>query len=237
MTTNAIYNWTPVSAPVNVAWIQPSTFGGSGFPASKQDHGFVTESGATYATGTNANKRVVEFVVGPGGNYVSGPTPLIHYTGTGQATAVGLAAGPDGLYLTDLYKDLGATTPIDPGANVLRIKYRGAVNFSATPTSGPPPLAVQFTDLSDVPGASAWFWDFGDGATSTLRNPSHTYAAGVYDVRLSVTGTNGIVVAEKSNVEIYGPNAANGATGILGPDGATITSTVPTSVSDGGYAS
>ena len=199
MTTNAIYNWVNVSAPVNIAWIQPSTFGGSGFPASKQDHGFVTESGATYATGTNANKRVVEFVVGPGGNYVSGPTPLIHYTGTGQATAVGLAAGPDGLYLTDLYKDLGATTPIDPGANVLRIKYRGAVNFSATPTSGPPPLAVQFTDLSDVPGASAWFWDFGDGTTSTLRNPSHTYAAGVYDVRLSVTGTNGIVVAEKSN--------------------------------------
>jgi len=49
--------------------------------------------------------------------------------------------------------------------------------------------------------------------------------------------SGGEVVSEKTNVEIYGPDAANGTTGILGPDGATITSTVPTSVSDGGYAS
>ena len=214
MTTNAIYNWAQIVAPVNIAWIQPSTFGGSGFPASMQDHAFVTESGPTYATGTNPQKRVVEFVVGAGGNYVSGPTALIHYTGTGQATAVGLAAGPDGLYLTDLYKDLGASTPIDAGASVLRIKYRGLVNFSASPTSGPPPLAVQFTDLSAVPGASAWLWDFGDGTTSTAQNPSHSYAAGVYDVRLSVTGTNGMVVTEKPNYITAG--AASFVPGLTG---------------------
>jgi PKD repeat protein len=59
-------------------------------------------------------------------------------------------------------------------------------SFAANPTAGPVPLAVGFTDTSTgVPGS--WFWDFGDGATSTERDPGHTYAAaGTYTVRLEV---------------------------------------------------
>ena len=60
--------------------------------------------------------------------------------------------------------------------------------FSGTPTTGPAPLTVQFTDLSS--GApTSWFWDLGDRATDTTQNPSHTYTVpGVYSVRLTVTG-------------------------------------------------
>jgi gliding motility-associated-like protein len=36
-----------------------------------------------------------------------------------------------------------------------------------------PPLTSQFTDLT--PGATSWSWDFGDGGTSNLKNPPHTY--------------------------------------------------------------
>lgn len=44
-------------------------------------------------------------------------------------------------------------------------------------------LAVAFTNTST--GASSYFWDFGNGATSTFANPSHTYSsAGVYTVCL-----------------------------------------------------
>ncbi|MBI1341460.1 MAG: PKD domain-containing protein [Terrimonas sp.] len=44
----------------------------------------------------------------------------------------------------------------------------------------------RFTDQSD--SASAWFWDFGDGTTSTLQNPAHTFIAlGNYNVSLTVT--------------------------------------------------
>ena len=205
MTTNAIYNWVQTVGPVNIAWIQPSTFGGSGFPASKQDRTFVTESGPTWATGTNSAKRVVEFAVSAGGTYISGPTPLIHYAGTGKATAVGLTAGPDGLYMTDLYKDQDYVSPIDPGANVLRIKYRGVANFSASATTGTAPLSVQFTDLSDVPSPVDWLWDFGDGITGSGTTVNHLYASnGLYTVRLSVTGANGIVVAEKSGYVAVG---------------------------------
>lgn len=55
---------------------------------------------------------------------------------------------------------------------------------------------VYFTDYSGtVTGTSItnWYWEFGDGGTSTLQNPSHTYAtAGTYEVCLIVVGKNAV---------------------------------------------
>ena len=52
-------------------------------------------------------------------------------------------------------------------------------------------LIVQFGDLS-TQGATSWLWDFGDGNTSTLQSPSHTYAApGTYTVCLTATSICG----------------------------------------------
>ncbi|MCG3128542.1 MAG: hypothetical protein CHACPFDD_03431 [Phycisphaerae bacterium] len=201
----AIYNWIPAHAPVNIAFIQPATFNGSLFPAAKQDHAFVSESGATWATGPG-NKRVVEFVLDAAGNLVSGPTTLVEYNGSGKATCAALAAGPDGLYFSDLYKDLGYSSPIDVGANILRIKYVGTADFVASATvSCRLPFSVQFTDQSTVPGASAWLWDFGDGGSSTEKDPLYVYnSAGTFNVRLSVTGTNGVSIAQKNAYIIAG---------------------------------
>ncbi|MDT8392844.1 MAG: PKD domain-containing protein, partial [Bacteroidales bacterium] len=50
-----------------------------------------------------------------------------------------------------------------------------------------------FYDLSvpNAPGIVSWHWDFGDGSTSTLQNPSHQYpAAGTYSVTLTVVNSN-----------------------------------------------
>ncbi|MDX2247839.1 MAG: PKD domain-containing protein [Bacteroidia bacterium] len=45
---------------------------------------------------------------------------------------------------------------------------------------------VAFVDNS--PAAETWSWNFGDGGTSTVQSPSHTYtASGVYNVMLVVT--------------------------------------------------
>ena len=124
MLNRAIYNWNPAHAPVNLAFVQQSTFAGSQFPAGKLDHLFVTESGPTYAAGPqSAGKRIVEFVIDANGNRLSGPTKLVEYTGAGRATAVGLAAGPDGLYFTELYDDLGANGATAAGARIFRIRY------------------------------------------------------------------------------------------------------------------
>lgn len=58
--------------------------------------------------------------------------------------------------------------------------------FTGSPTAGIGPLSVQFTDQTE--GATAWTWDFGDGQSSTLQNPRHTYTSpGTYPVALHVT--------------------------------------------------
>lgn len=94
MTNYAIYNWGGATAPVHLQFIT-----GNGFPPAKIDHAFVTESGATYATGLQATgKRISEFVLDASGNLVSGPIPFLEYNGSGKATAAGMIAGPDGLY-------------------------------------------------------------------------------------------------------------------------------------------
>ena len=64
-------------------------------------------------------------------------------------------------------------------------------NFTAAPTSGIAPLTVSFTDTSSGTVTSR-LWGFGDGATSTNSNPSHSYNnAGSYDVSLTVWGPLG----------------------------------------------
>ena len=104
-------------APVNITFVQSPTFGGSQFPTTKLDHAFVSESGPTYALGQQTNgKRISEFKLDANGNVVGSPTTFVQYVGTGRATVAGLAAGPDGLYFTELYKDQNVVTPIDAGA-------------------------------------------------------------------------------------------------------------------------
>jgi parallel beta-helix repeat protein/predicted outer membrane repeat protein len=64
-------------------------------------------------------------------------------------------------------------------------------NFDAEPTSGERPLTVEFTDLS-TGSITSWSWDFGDGETSFLQHPVHTYDdSGTFSVSLTVSGPYG----------------------------------------------
>ena len=63
--------------------------------------------------------------------------------------------------------------------------------FSIATRNGEAPLVVQFEDES-VGDVKVWEWAFGDGTTSNLPSPEHTYLnPGVYDVTLTVVGTGG----------------------------------------------
>ena len=64
--------------------------------------------------------------------------------------------------------------------------------FTASPTSGSAPLDVDFTDTSTGGTPTSWSWDFGDGGSSSLANPSHTYQQpGSYPVKLTVKNSGG----------------------------------------------
>ncbi|MCL2550039.1 MAG: PKD domain-containing protein [Methanimicrococcus sp.] len=64
-------------------------------------------------------------------------------------------------------------------------------DFQADVLSGIAPHPVKFTDLSRG-NPTSWYWDFGDGATSTDKNPNHTYKdSGYYNVTLKVSNAYG----------------------------------------------
>lgn len=68
------------------------------------------------------------------------------------------------------------------------------VSFSASSVFGCSPFRVHFTDQSAVEDGAikSWLWDFGDGNTSTDRNPDYTYEkAGSPGVSLVVTSDKG----------------------------------------------
>jgi len=70
---------------------------------------------------------------------------------------------------------------VDRMTSFLWNEHKPFVDFSSSETA----LTVDFTD--DSSGALSWLWDFGDGNSSTLQNPSHTYAnEGDYDVKLYI---------------------------------------------------
>jgi PKD repeat protein len=63
--------------------------------------------------------------------------------------------------------------------------------FSADATVGCVPFTVNFTDLS-TGEITSWLWNFGDGDTSSVQNPAHTYlTTGTYTVSLTVSGPAG----------------------------------------------
>lgn len=73
-------------------------------------------------------------------------------------------------------------------------------NFSFTNTS---------TSPSGIAGMS-YFWDFGDGSTSVLQNPTHAYTAnGTYNVTLTVTNAEGCSASVSQTIVVdKNPNIA-----------------------------
>jgi parallel beta-helix repeat protein len=85
-------------------------------------------------------------------------------------------------------------------------------SFTASPTSGPAALNVNFTDgtfTSDPMGVQTWAWDFqNDGINDAFTaNPSFNYVVpGTYSVKLTVTDlTNGSSSFTRNNYITVGP--------------------------------
>jgi gliding motility-associated-like protein len=78
--------------------------------------------------------------------------------------------------------------------NFVTVHANPVADFTADDTVGCVPFKVQFSEGSAAVSGniSAWQWDFGDGALSSVQNPSHTYiSAGNHTVTLRVTNSFG----------------------------------------------
>lgn len=68
----------------------------------------------------------------------------------------------------------------------VRVGQKPAAAFSAAPLNACAFSSVQFTDMS-TGNPNQWLWDFGDGSSSALQNPSHIYQdTGLFSIRLFV---------------------------------------------------
>ena len=82
--------------------------------------------------------------------------------------------------------------------------------FNSTDTLNCPNKTVSFTNLS-IGGVLSYLWNFGDGNTSTLANPTHTYSAeGTYSVKLTVFNSTGCSdsITKVNYMKIQYPGAA-----------------------------
>ncbi len=99
----------------------------------------------------------------------------------------------------------------------IQVYPNATADFSWSPTFINPGVQVQFTNTGS--GSTGWYWDFGDGDTSTLENPSHTYAdTGIYTVCLKAKGQGGcddsicyaLVVSDFALIDVPSAFSPNG---------------------------
>jgi cytochrome c len=132
--------------------------------------------------------------------------------------------GPDGaLYLIEWGSGFGGN---NDDSGIYRIDYVAGARApiaaaSATPTSGPAPLTVRFSSAGSRDpdgGALTYAWTFGDGATSTEANPTHTYTtADDFTAQLTVTNPKGRTAV--ANVPVTAGNTAPTVAIEFPPDG------------------
>ena len=199
--TNPIYSYPHGNHDASITG--GFVYHGSQFPADYQGDFFF----ADYAQ--NWIKRL-EFNASGGLSAVRNFVPPDGSLDGPYGDIVALQQGPDGSLW---YVDTGPFENDNAGAirrvrNVNTNQPPSAV-ASANPTSGPAPLTVSFSSAGSTDfegGAITYRWDFGDGATSTQANPSHTYASsGRYTARLTTSDGTLESVSDPLTITAGGP--------------------------------
>lgn len=79
-------------------------------------------------------------------------------------------------------------------------------DFTTSVTEGCAPLMVNFTDNSSVllGDISEWFWDFGDGTSANIENPTHIFETGSdFEVTMTVTTMDGCVSSTSRIISVF----------------------------------
>jgi gliding motility-associated-like protein len=171
----------------------------AGFTNSNACDGSAVQFNNTSSIGQGASISGYNWNFGDGSlnSNLSNPSHVFAQAGTYTVTLVAIS-------------NEGCTDSI---ASSVTVHPLPVANFIHQNVAGCGPLIVAFTDSSYVASGtiSTWFWNFGDGRSSTVQNPVHTYATtGNYAVSLTVTSNNGCVNTSTINnaVIVYpSPNA------------------------------
>lgn len=166
----------------------------------------------------NIDGRQVTYVAGDNGYYMSGSftqnsNKVYEFTSGFMHSACQGCGETLKIKFTDRkVSSVGAPVQID---SVLSFSN----NF--TFLSGPS-YSVQFSSAFNKPVLS-YLWDFGDGTTSALANPTHTYTQqGKYNVSLKMTSVNGCVSVIHSTQKIGYSNSPLVNIGVSSVSGNTV---------------
>jgi PKD repeat protein len=124
-----------------------------------------------------------------------------------------------GNYTIKLYTNNSNTTQTSYTSYV-NVWNHTQVGFTANITNGIIPSTIKFTRTAPIDNATSWYWDFGDGDTSTDSDPIHTYnTLGVFSVSEtannthdsnSVTRNNYITITELNPISDFSANETLG---------------------------
>ncbi len=113
------------------------------------------------------------------GNTSTTINPTHTYTATGNYTVTLIALNSSGC--TDTLTRTNYVRIQTPLLNPL---------FSSVEGCAPLTINMQ-ANSSSVDNIASWFWDFGNGNTSTLQNPTFTFDSGSYSIKLRIVTTQG----------------------------------------------
>ncbi len=153
----------PAAPVANFSWSPPSPQSGQQVQFTDASTGTPTSWSWTFGDGTTTSSQ--------------SPSHVFTANGTYSVKLTATNAGGSSSKTRDVAVAAASSAPI------------AKFNWSpALPKAGE---EVQFSDTSTGPPTS-WSWVFGDGSTSTSRNPKHTFVAvGTYAVKLTAASTSG----------------------------------------------
>jgi gliding motility-associated-like protein len=129
---------------------------------------------------------------------VNSPEPIVQVEWDfGDATPLVIGNNPTHTYVnTGTYSITVKVTTVSgctatfQGTNAIILDSKPTANFSATPRNGCASDDYIFTNSSSN-NVNSWFWNFGDGGTSSAQNPTYNYVdTGFFKITLIVAVNN-----------------------------------------------